>query len=118
MTMGKNLQSIWDSLSTERKNSIEEKAITLEDEYLTLQKLREVAGLTQVKVSEKLSIPQSNVSRIEKNSDMLLSTLKQYVEAVGGKLRISVEIPNKNPIMLSIGDINNIIQQSGETQLD
>ncbi len=51
-------------------------------------------------------MPQSNVSRLEKGSDMLLSTLRSYVEAVGGKLNLTVELPNKPPISLAgLGDL-------------
>lgn len=47
-------------------------------------------------------MPQSNVSRLEKGSDMLLSTLRQYVEAIGGKLDLTVELPNEPPIRLNV----------------
>ncbi len=73
---------------------------------MTLQGLRKEAGLTQARVSQVLEIPQSNVSRLEQNSDMLLSTLRSYVEAVGGKLNLTVELPDKPPITLvGFGDL-------------
>jgi hypothetical protein len=51
-------------------------------------------------------MPQSNVSRLEKNSDMLLSTLQGYIAALGGKLSLTVELPNKPPIALTgLGDL-------------
>lgn len=106
MTKGPILQDIWDSLSDERKARIQARTDELEAEYLTLQELRKTAGLTQASLSEGLKMPQSNVSRLEKSSDMLLSTLRSYVEAVGGKLNLTVELPDKPPISLAgLGDL-------------
>ncbi|ETW92576.1 MAG: hypothetical protein ETSY1_43055 [Candidatus Entotheonella factor] len=106
MTKGPNLQKIWDELSEERRQKIRARSEELEAEYLTLQELRKAAGLTQASVSEGMNMPQSNVSRLEKSADMLLSTLRGYVEAVGGKLNLTVELPDKPPINLTgLGDL-------------
>ena len=106
MTKGPHLQKIWDELPEERKARICARTEELQAEYLTLQELRKTAGLTQARVSKGLNMPQSNVSRLEKSADMLLSTLRGYVEAVGGKLHLTVELPNKPPIKLSgLGDL-------------
>lgn len=106
MTKGPHLQKIWDELPEERKERIRARTEALQAEYLTLQELRKTAGLTQANVSKGLNMPQSNVSRLEKSADMLLSTLRGYVEAVGGKLHLTVELPNKPPITLSgLGDL-------------
>lgn len=106
MTKGPHLQKIWDKLPEERKAKIRARTEELQAEYRTLQELRKTAGLTQARVSEGLHMPQSNVSRLEKSADMLLSTLRGYVEAVGGKLHLTVELPNNPPIQLSgLGDL-------------
>ncbi len=106
MTKGPQLQQIWDNLAEERKQRILKRAEELEVHYLTLQELRKAAGLTQARVSQILDMPQSNISRLEQNSDMLLSTLRSYVEAVGGKLSLTVELPNKPPVILAgFGDL-------------
>ncbi len=55
---------------------------------------------SQVRVAEKLGINQENVSRIEKRSDLLLSTLSGSVEAMGGKLSLVAEFPDRPPITL------------------
>ena len=103
---GKTLQKIWDGLPEERKRRIHARAKVLEAEYLSLQELRQKAGITQANVSKVLKMEQGNVSRLEKNSDMLLSTLRKYIEAIGGKLNLIVELPNKPPIALGgIGDL-------------
>jgi predicted XRE-type DNA-binding protein len=102
MTKGKNLKSIWDNLPDERKQKIQARTDKLEMEYLTLQELRKAAGLTQAEISRSLKIPQSNVSRLERESDMLLSTLRNYIDAIGGNLTISVELPNKPSVYLNL----------------
>lgn len=106
MTKGPVLQKIWDDLPEEEKKLIKARAAEKIEEYRTLQELRQAAGLTQARVSKELNIPQSNISRLEKNSDMLLSTLQSYIEAIGGKLNLTVELPNKPPIALTgLGDL-------------
>lgn len=102
MTKGKILQNIWDNLPHDRKERIQARTEELEVEYLTLQELRKAAGLTQAEISRNLEMPQSNVSRLERESDMLLSTLQNYIAAMGGSLIITVELPNKPPLRLSM----------------
>ena len=68
---------------------------------LNLRELRRLRKLTQTHLSKKLKIGQEGVSRIEKRTDMYLSTLREYVEGVGGKLSLVVEFPNQAPVVLS-----------------
>lgn len=70
-------------------------------EELELRELRRLRKLTQAKLSKKLKIGQEGVSRIEKRTDLYLSTLRSYVEAVGGKLSLLVEFPDRPPIALA-----------------
>lgn len=106
MAKGENLQKVWDELSESRKQQIDARTSELRTQYLTLKELRQETGLTQARVSQILEMPQSNVSRLEQNSDMLLSTLRNYVEALGGTLNLTVEFPDKQPIPLGgFGDL-------------
>ena len=59
-------------------------------------KLRQARQQTQVAIAERLNIGQGAVSRIEKQSDFLLSTLREYVGALGGKLELRVVFPDAN----------------------
>ena len=68
---------------------------------MTLRDLRKAHELTQERMAEALHISQDGVSRLEKRSDFLLSTLRSYVEAMGGKLRLVVEFPDRKPMTLS-----------------
>ena len=64
-------------------------------EELTLADLRRTRALTQVELSRAADMTQSELSRIEAREDHLTSTLRRYVEALGGELEITVKIDGK-----------------------
>lgn len=68
----------------------------------TLRRLREARALTQSRVAELLGMDQSEVSRLERRSDMLLSTLKRFVAATGGEMHIVVTYPDGGPVELLV----------------
>jgi transcriptional regulator with XRE-family HTH domain len=70
-------------------------------EELTLQELRRARAMTQVKMAKKLGIAQKQISEIEKRTDMHISTLRRSVEALGGKLSLVVEFPDRKPVKLT-----------------
>ena len=70
----------------------------------TLRRLREARALTQSTVAELLEMDQSEVSRLEYRSDMLLSTLKRFVQATGGELHMVVQYPDGAPVELLVPD--------------
>lgn len=88
-------------LPPEEQRAIEERSRELITEYLTLQDLRKARELTQERLAERLGIGQENVSRLEKRTDPLLSTLSSYVAAMGGRLRLVAEFPDRPPVVLS-----------------
>jgi len=66
-----------------------------------LRELRHARKITQVKMAQKLGITQDSVSRLEKRSDLLLSTFRKTVEAMGGRLSLVAEFPDRKPVFLS-----------------
>ncbi len=90
-----------DQLPLARRKKVEQRARALIAEEMSLQDLRKARKQTQVRVAKKLGINQENVSRIEKRSDLLISTLSSYVEAMGGKLSLVAEFPDRPPITLT-----------------
>jgi DNA-binding XRE family transcriptional regulator len=60
---------------------------------LPLEQLRSARSLTQTNMAQKLGVNQSAISKIEKRTDMYLSTLRSYVEAMGGSLEIQAVFP-------------------------
>lgn len=60
---------------------------------LPLERLRSACNLTQTNMAHLLGVNQSAVSKIERRTDMYLSTLRSYVEAMGGSLEIQAVFP-------------------------
>ena len=88
-------------LPPERQKRIKARAKEILAEEMSLRALRQARQMTQVNLAEQLDIKQENVSRIEKRTDLLLSTLTKYVEGMGGKLRLVAEFPDSPPITLA-----------------
>lgn len=63
----------------------------------TLAEARRRAGLTQADVAERMRISQSDVSKLERRDDVRLSTLRAYARALGGRLRISLQLLGDTP---------------------
>jgi DNA-binding XRE family transcriptional regulator len=98
--MGIDLDTMLKRISPERRAMIEARAGELIAEEMTLQDLRKARALTQVRLAELLSIKQESVSSLEKRSDLLLSTLRSYVEAMGGELTLVASFPDRPPVKL------------------
>jgi DNA-binding transcriptional regulator YiaG len=97
----KTLDQIMNGLSPARRNKIEARAAALAGEEMSLRELRRARKLTQVRIAKTLGISQDQVSRLEKRSDLLLSTLRKTVAAMGGNLSLIAEFPDGPPIALS-----------------
>jgi transcriptional regulator with XRE-family HTH domain len=87
-------------LPAPRRARIKVRARELIAEETSLQALRKAHQKTQEKVASTLGIGQDSVSRLEQRSDMLLSTLREYVAAIGGSVRLLVEFKGKPAIEL------------------
>jgi DNA-binding XRE family transcriptional regulator len=99
--MARNVDDIINKLSPAQRKKVEARAAELIAEEMTLQQLRHARKLTQQRIAKSLHIGQEGVSKIEKRSDLLISTLRSYVEAMGGSLSIIAEFPDRRPVMLS-----------------
>jgi DNA-binding XRE family transcriptional regulator len=97
----KTLKQKMKSIGSARRKKIEARAASLVAEEMTLQELRQARKLTQVRMAKALGISQDGVSRLEKRSDLLLSTLRKSVEAMGGNLSLVAEFPDRDPVVLS-----------------
>ena len=88
-------------LSPAQRKKVEAQAAELIAEEMTLRDLRKARALTQARMAEQLGITQDGVSRLEKRSDLLLSTLRKTVEAMGGSLSLVAEFPDRAPVVLT-----------------
>ncbi|VAW11074.1 Antitoxin HigA [hydrothermal vent metagenome] len=103
--MGTSLRKKMAQISPERQKRINDEAKKLHAEYLTLQELRKAKALTQVQLAETLGIRQASIAQMEKRTDLMISTVRSYVEAMGGKLKLSVEFPDHVAVSLDgLGD--------------
>jgi transcriptional regulator with XRE-family HTH domain len=98
--MTRTLDDVMAQLPKERRALVEQRGAEILNEYLTLQELRKAQKLTQKKLAQSLNVNQENISRLEKRSDMMLSTLRDYIEAMGGELNITVSFPEHSPISI------------------
>ena len=96
-----NLDDMIADLDPERRRRIEDRAAELIAEEMTLRELRKARKLTQVRLARELGISQDGVSRIEQRTDLLLSTLRRTVEAMGGSLSLIATFPDRPPVELA-----------------
>ena len=82
-------------LPKKERRAIEKRTAELIAEEATLRQLREAREQSQVAVAKQLHIKQAAVSKLERRTDMYLSTLRNYVEAMGGELEIVARFPNQ-----------------------
>lgn len=99
--MARTLHEKLKALPIERQEKINRRTSELIDEEMSLRDLRKSCGLTQERIAESLGIPQESVSRLERRSDLLVSTLRNYVEAMGGEMYIVVKLPQRPAIRLA-----------------
>lgn len=94
--MARKLDDVLAALPKERQQRVEVRAM----ELATLKDLRLAAQQTQEQLAATLGVGQDTISRLEKRSDMLLSTLRHYVESMGGKLELVAQFPNRPPVVI------------------
>jgi len=100
----RNLDQIIAALPPERRARVEAGAQKLIAEEMALRRLRQARDLTQQRMAKLLHIDQAGISKLEGRSDMLLSTLRGYVEAMGGSLRLVAEFPDGIAELSSLGE--------------
>ena len=94
--MAKKLDDVMKALPLTRRKKIQQRTM----ELATLKDLRKAAEQTQADMATSLGVGQDTISRLEKRSDMLLSTLRHYVESMGGKLQLVAQFPNRPPVII------------------
>lgn len=101
----RTLNQIIGGLSAGRRAKVSARTQELIAEELALRSLRKAHDLTQQSMAKLLHIDQAGVSKIENRSDMLISTLRSYIEAMDGSLRLVAEFPNGVVELPSLGEV-------------
>lgn len=105
--MGRSLDQFVASLPPEDRERIALRPAEFVREVEGLRGLRQIAGKAQTEIAAALNIKQPSVSKIENQADMHLSTLRSYVEAVGGELELTVRLPKRPAVRIrSLGDVS------------
>jgi DNA-binding XRE family transcriptional regulator len=99
--MAQNINDVLKGIPVARRRKIEKRAAELIADEMTLQELRKARAMTQVRLAKSLGVAQKQVSEIEKRTDMHISTLRRSIEAMGGKLSLIAEFPDRAPVMLA-----------------
>lgn len=98
--MGRTLSHKLAQLPAKRRTRVNTRAAALIADEMSLQDLRKAMNRTQVEIARTLKVGQDTVSRYEQRTDMLLSTLQDYVEAMGGELDLVARFPNRHPVKI------------------
>lgn len=91
--MTKSFKTLKNKMSPAAQKKVEEKMQHMLAE-MPLQELRQARQMSQERLAEILNTKQANISRIERRTDMYISTLRSYIEAMGGKLDIIARFPD------------------------
>lgn len=94
--MEKKTKKIVGVRAAQKRKHIETQAVKL----ASLKGLRKATKRTQEELAHALGVGQGTISRLEKRDDMLISTLRHYVESVGGKLHLMVSFANRPPLLI------------------
>ena len=93
--MAQNFNTLWEKMSPKRRGEIDMKVKETLAE-MPLQELRNARGLSQKMLAEALHIQQPAIAKLEKRTDMYISTLRSHIEAMGGELEVIARFPDGN----------------------
>ena len=92
--MTRSFSELTKDFSPERRERIEQRKEQLRQE-MTLAELRRAFSLTQDTLAKNLNVKQAEISKIENRADMLMSTLRNFVQAMGGDLEVRAVFPDR-----------------------
>jgi len=98
--MPRTLDDVIDALPESERAKIEARAGELVAEEMSLRELRKAIGKTQTAVAKRLKVGQDAVSKIETRGDMYVSTLRDFIKAMGGDLQLVAQFPDRPPVRL------------------
>jgi transcriptional regulator with XRE-family HTH domain len=108
--VAKNFKELQESMSPERRARVEAR-VNETLKTLALDELREARKLTQAQLATLLKVDQGSVSKMERRTDVYISTLRSYIEAMGGALHIRAVFPDGEVQIHQFGDVSNEAQR-------
>lgn len=91
--MATSFKKVREQMAPDRQERIQSRTQELLAE-LPLQELRQARALSQAELAQVLGLNQATISKLERRTDMYLSSLRRFVEAMGGELEISAQFPD------------------------
>ena len=105
--LGRTLDEVMAAMPAERQVRIKARTAELHAEVEGLKALRKLAARSQEQIARSLGIKQPAIAKIERQTDLYLSTLRRFVEAAGGTLELRVELPGSGVMRLTgMGELN------------
>jgi transcriptional regulator with XRE-family HTH domain len=102
--MAKPFKNLVEKMSPESRERIRQRTAQMHSE-MALQELRQALHLTQQELADVLQMNQAAISKLEHQSDMYVSTLRRFVAAMGGELRIVAHFPQGDVVVNQFEDI-------------
>jgi predicted transcriptional regulator len=102
----RTLNNYLKQLPAKRRKKIEARAQEIRSEELTLREVRKALHCSQATVAEILGVKQAEISKMERRTDVYLSTVRRYIEAMGGHLDLVASFPDLKPI--HIKELNSV----------
>lgn len=99
--MARTLNDRLSKASKEHRERVEKRAKELISQEMTLQELRKARQMSQQTVATILHVQQGEISKMERRTDMYISTLRSFVQAMGGSLDIIVRFPNHPAVKIT-----------------
>ncbi len=101
--MPKSFRTLYASMPVARRARVE-KRVAAAGKTMALQELRQARALTQEQLAKTLHLNQAAVSKVERQSDMYVSTLRRFLEAMGAELLIVAQFPDRDVVITQFGD--------------
>ncbi|AFZ51077.1 XRE family transcriptional regulator [Dactylococcopsis salina] len=92
--MARKFSELTQNFSEEQRQRIEEKKAALWEE-MSLAEIRQALSLTQSTLAETMDVGQAEISKIENRTDIFISTLRRFINAMGGELEINAVFPDR-----------------------
>lgn len=100
--MAKKFQTLRDAMPPERQQKVDAMTDALMTE-LPMHALRDALHFTQQQLADELGIKQATISKMERRPDHLVSTLRRFVEAMGGELELRAHFPTGTVSITELG---------------
>jgi len=104
MTGRKKFSGLVAEMPAERRERVDRMTQALHHE-MDLAQLRTARQLSQAALGEILHVEQPAVAKLEKRADMYVSTLRRFIEAMGGQLEITASFPDRNIRIKNFSDL-------------